>query len=271
VSEPEQDRRGAETPENVVRYERRGSVVWLTIDRPDSSNALTFEVLRGLHDGLDRAMRDVEARAIVLTGAGERAFCAGADLKLAAANLRPDPALTTTEYAELLRALMACTLPLVARVNGHCVAGGMGLLAACDLAVTSDRATFGLPEVKVGLFPMQVLSVLRRLVPARLLAEMCLSGEPLTAHEAQAAGLVNYVVAPEELDTKTGWLLARLVDKSPTAQRRGKYAMRAIEGMTWSQALPYLETQLATLALTEDAKEGPRAFVERRAPEWTGR
>jgi len=170
-------------------------------------------------------MRDVEARAIVLTGAGERAFCAGADLKLAAANLRPDPALTTTEYAELLRALMACTLPLVARVNGHCVAGGMGLLAACDLAVTSDRATFGLPEVKVGLFPMQVLSVLRRLVPARLLAEMCLSGEPLTAHEAQAAGLVNYVVAPEELDTKTGCRTSRRSSRrwhSPRMRRKAR-------------------------------------------------
>jgi methylglutaconyl-CoA hydratase len=271
VSDPQKHSDPAEQPENVVRFERRDAVAWLTIDRPQRSNALTFEVLRGLHEGLDRAALDPGVRAIVLTGAGERAFCAGADLKLAAANLRPDPALTTSEYAELLRVLMGCTLPLVARVNGHCLAGGMGLLAACDVAVASDRANFGLPEVKVGLFPMQVLSVLRRLAPDRLLAEMCLTGEPLTAHEARAAGLVNYVVAPDELDAKTDWLLARIVDKSPTAQRRGKYALRAIAGMTWSQALPYLETQLATLALTEDADEGRRAFVERRPPKWTGR
>jgi len=128
-----------------------------------------------------------------------------------------------------------------------------------------------LPEVKVGLFPMQVLSVLRRLVPERVLAEMCLTGEHLTAAEALVAGLVNYVVPEAELDAKTEWLLGRVVDKSPTAQRRGKYAMRAIVGMTWSQALPYLETQLSTLALTEDAKEGQQAFIARRKPEWTAR
>jgi methylglutaconyl-CoA hydratase len=260
-----------EDTQAVVRYEQRGAAVWLTIDRPESRNALTFAVVRQLRAGIDRAASDGSLRAIVLTGAGDAAFCAGADLKLAASSLRPDPSRTTTDYAELLRALMACPLPLVARINGHCMAGGMGLLAACDLAVSSDRALFGLPEVKVGLFPMQVLSVLRPLVPERVLTEMCLTGEPLTAEEARLAGLVNYVVPAAELDAKLDWLLARLVDKSPTAQRRGKYALRAIAGQTWAQALPYLETQLATLAATEDAAEGVRAFGERRAPEWTGR
>jgi enoyl-CoA hydratase/carnithine racemase len=255
----------------VVRYEREGAVARLTIDRPEQRNALTLEVLRGLRAGIARATEEKGVRAIVLTGAGDAAFCAGADLKLAAASLRPDPANTTTDYADVLRALMTCALPLVARVNGHCMAGGMGLLAACDLAVASERASFGLPEVKVGLFPMQVLSVLRPLVSERLLTEMCLTGEPITAQQACDAGLVNYVTPAAELDAKVAWLVARLVDKSPTAQRRGKYALRAIAGQTWAQALPYLETQFATLATTEDAAEGQRAFVERRPAEWTGR
>jgi enoyl-CoA hydratase/carnithine racemase len=259
------------TEEIVVRAERRDTAFWLTIDRPAQRNALTLEVLRDLRAGIERATADPGVRAIVLTGAGDAAFCAGADLKLAASSLRPDPARTTTEFADLLRSMMNCPLPLVARVNGHCMAGGMGLLAACDLAVATERALFGLPEVKVGLFPMQVLGVLRPLVPERLLVEMCLTGEPIAAEEARVAGLVNYITAATELDAKVEWLVARVVDKSPTAQRRGKYALRAIAGQTWSQALPYLETQFATLATTQDAAEGQRAFVERRPPEWTGR
>jgi len=260
----------SEEAQAVVRYERQEAVVRLTIDRPESRNALTLGVLQGLRDGLARATGDGGVRAIVLTGAGEAAFCAGADLRLGS-TLAPDPARTTNDYAELLRALMGCTLPIVARVNGHCMAGGMGLLATCDLAVASERALFGLPEVKVGLFPMQVLSVLRPLLPERVLTEMCLTGESLGAQEARAAGLVNYVVSDAELDAKVAWLVARLVDKSPTAQRRGKYALRAIAGQTWAQALPYLEGQFATLVATQDAAEGQRAFVERRKPEWTGR
>jgi enoyl-CoA hydratase/carnithine racemase len=260
-----------DAPQTVVRYERRESAAWLTIDRPESRNALTAGVLAGLHAGIATAGADPQVRAIVLTGAGEKAFCAGADLKAAASGLRPDPARTTTEYADLLRALMTCTLPIVARVNGHCLAGGMGLLAASDLAIATENALFGLPEVKVGLFPMQVLSVLRPLLGERLLAEMCLTGEPIDAQAARAAGLVNHVVPASDLDAKVAWLLARLVDKSPTAQRRGKYALRAIAGMTWHAALPYLETQLATLATTQDAQEGQSAFVARRPPEWTGR
>jgi len=147
----------------------------------------------------------------------------------------------------------------------------MGLLAICDLAVAADHATFGLPEVKVGVFPMQVIAPLRRLLQPRVLDELCLTGEPLTASEARGAGLVNYVVPAAELDAKIAWLTARLIDKSPTAQRRGKYALRASADMSFLEALAFLEGQIATLALTEDAREGRRAFAERRPPQWTNR
>ncbi|MBD5633431.1 MAG: enoyl-CoA hydratase/isomerase family protein [Candidatus Eremiobacteraeota bacterium] len=256
---------------DVVRFEVRERVVSLTIDRPASRNALDPAAIAQLRAGLARAQATAGVRAIVLGGSGDRAFCAGADLKPASGSFEPDFSATTNDYAELLREGMACTLPLVARVNGHCLAGGMGLLAMCDLAVSVDAALFGLPEVKVGLFPMQVLALLRRLVPVRLLDEMCLSGEPIDAERALRAGLVNYVVPAAELDDKVAWLVGRLIDKSPTAQRRGKYALRTSAGMDFAEALAFLEGQIATLALTEDAREGRLAFGERRAAQWTNR
>ena len=260
---------GPEAP--AVRVERRASVVWLTIDRPQSRNALNPAALAELRTALAHAQAAADVRAIVLTGAGERAFCAGADLKPGSGSFEPDFAQTTNDFAELLRAGMACTLPIVARVNGHCLAGGMGLLAICDLAVASDAALFGLPEVKVGVFPMQVIAPLRRLIAPRLLDELCLTGEPIGAADAVRAGLINYAVPAGELDAKGAWLIARLVDKSPTAQRRGKYALRASADMSFPEALAFLEGQIATLALTDDAREGRRAFTERRPPQWTNR
>jgi len=251
-----------------VRYERRDAVVWLTIDRPEQRNALNLEVIAALRRGFETAPREPGVRAIVLTGAGSKAFCAGADLKVAAAVLGQEHTKGTTPYAGLLRAGMACTLPIVGRINGHCLAGGMGLLALCDLAVAAGHATFGLPEVKVGIFPMQVLSILRRLVPERLLAEMSFTGEPLAAERAVEAGLVNYVVPETQLDEKVTWLLERLTDKSPNAQRHGKRAWREIAGMPWEPALTRLESEIAALVLTADAKEGRQAFAERRKPRW---
>jgi enoyl-CoA hydratase/carnithine racemase len=257
--------------ESTVLYEKNGAVARLTIDRAQSRNALDPATVAELVRGLESALSDTGVRAIVLTGAGDKAFCAGADLKPASGSFAPDYSQPTSDYANFLRAARACTVPIVGRINGACLAGGMGLLGVCDLAVAADDAIFGLPEVKVGLFPMQVLSVLRDLVSPRVLAEMCLTGEPLTAEEAQRAGLINYAVPRAELDTKVDWLVERLVGKSPTAQRRGKYALRAIDGMPFGAALAYLETQIATLALTEDAREGRAAFAERRAPQWSGR
>jgi enoyl-CoA hydratase/carnithine racemase len=140
-----------------------------------------------------------------------------------------------------------------------------------DMAVAADTAAFGLPEVKVGVFPMQVLSLLQTLVPRRIINEWCLTGEPFDAAAAQRAGLLNYVVPAAELDTKLDWFINRTTDKSPTAIRRGKYAMRAIAAMSFDEAVAYTESQIALLALSEDAKEGLAAFAEKRKPNWTGR
>ncbi|HBD39508.1 MAG TPA: enoyl-CoA hydratase, partial [Cupriavidus sp.] len=171
--------------------------------------------------------------------------------------------------ADLLRVARQSTIPLIARVNGACMAGGMGLMAMCDMAVARGSAIFGLPEVKVGLFPAQVLSVLQSLVPRRLLNEMCLCGEPITAADALAAGLVNYV--DDDLDGRIDWLLGRLLDKSPTAIRRGLYTLKHVEDMPFAQSMAFTESQIGLLAMTEDAREGQLAFREKRRPGWTGK
>ncbi len=253
-------------PELLV--EQRGPALWLTIQREDRRNAMSHGVLAAMSQAIDGAQADRTVRAIVITGAGAKAFCSGADLQSAQA-FTSDYSEPYAHLARLLRRAKASNIPLVARVNGACMAGGMGLLAMCDMAVASSQAVFGLPEVKVGVFPAQVLSVLQHLVPRRKLAEMCLTGEPLTAAQALEYGLVNYV--DDDLDGKLDWLLQRLLDKSPAAIRRGLYTMKKIESMAFEESVAFTESQIALFTLTEDAREGQQAFQQKRKPQWTGR
>jgi enoyl-CoA hydratase/carnithine racemase len=144
-------------------------------------------------------------------------------------------------------------------------------LSMCDMAVAARHAVCGLPEVKVGVFPAQVLSVLQHLIPRRKLAEMCLTGEPITSQQALDYGLVNYLNDEGgDLDTKLQWLLDRLLDKSPAAIRRGLYTMKKVEAMAFEESMAFTESQIALFTLTEDAKEGQIAFREKRAPNWQG-
>lgn len=246
-------------------------VRWLTINRDKARNALNNEVLDMLANGINSARQQPNLRAIVLTGMGDRAFCAGGDLKPKSATFGFDSSLPTTNLGNLLRAAHQCDLPMLARVNGHCLAGGMGLLAMCDLAIGSDHALFGLPEVKIGMFPMQVSAILAKRISPIKFAELCLTGEPVDATEALSIGLLNYIVPSDELDAKTAWLLGRITGKSPTGIRRGKHALRVARDMTTEQAIAYMETQLQTLAMTEDSKEGIASFNEKRPPLWTGK
>lgn len=255
------------SPQELL-VERRDAVLWLTIRREERRNAMSHAVLAGLGQAIENAQGDRPLRAIVITGAGQKAFCAGADLQAAQA--------FTTDYSEpyghlarVLRQAKASNVPLIARVNGACLAGGMGLLAMCDLAVAAPHAVFGLPEVKVGVFPAQVLSVLQHLIPRRKLAELCITGEAITAAEALAIGLVNYV--DEDLDGRLDWLLGRVLDKSPAAIRRGLYTMKKIESMAFEESMSFTESQIALFTLTEDAREGQQAFREKRKPQWKGR
>ena len=246
---------------------QREAVLWLTITREERRNAMNHAVLAGMTQAITSAQGQRDIRAIVITGAGTKAFCAGADLQSA----QP----FTTDYSEphghlaqLLRAARASTVPLIARVNGACMAGGMGLLAMCDMAVAASHAVFGLPEVKVGVFPAQVLSVLQHLIPRRSLSEMCLTGESISADQALEIGLVNYI--DDDVDAKLQWLLGRLLDKSPAAIRRGLYTLKSVEAMAFEETMAFTESQIALLTLTDDAKEGQKAFQEKRKPSWVG-
>jgi enoyl-CoA hydratase/carnithine racemase len=252
---------------NELAVERRGPALWLTITREERRNAMSHGVLAGMRQAIAAAQTDRGVRVIVVTGAGSKAFCAGADLQ-AANTFVSDYSEPHGHLAQLLRVAKASHVPLVARVNGACMAGGMGLLSMCDMAVAARHAVFGLPEVKVGVFPAQVLSVLQHLIPRRKLAELCLTGEPLTAEEALALDLVNYV--DDDVDAKLQWLLDRLLDKSPAAIRRGLYTMKKIEAMGFEESMSFTESQIALFTLTEDAKEGQKAFQEKRKPDWKG-
>ncbi len=261
------DEAGTVAPQELA-VEQRGAVLWLTICREERRNAMSHAVLAGMALAITAAQGQRDVRAIVITGTGTKAFCAGADLQSAKA--------FTTDYSEpighlahLLRVAQASCVPLIARVNGACMAGGFGLLSMCDMAVAARHAVFGLPEVKVGVFPAQVLSVLQHLIPRRVLSEMCLTGEPITSAQALEYNLLNYV--DDDLDARLQWLLARLLDKSPAALRRGRYTMKKIESMAFEESMSFTESQIALFTLTEDAKEGQKAFQEKRKPNWTGR
>ncbi|VVO07816.1 enoyl-CoA hydratase-related protein [Pseudomonas fluorescens] len=251
----------------VLQESRQDGRLILTIDRPERRNALNVDVIAALQQALQRARADDSIRAVVLTGAGEEAFCAGADLGADAFAF--DYATPTIAYADLLRTTRTLDVPLIARVNGACMAGGMGLLAMCDLAIAAPHAIFGLPEAKVGVFPMQVLAVLQAQVPQRCLVQLCLTGDPIDAARAREIGLINEVV--DDLDGALERLLSRLLGNSPTALRRGLYAMKAMRSMSFEEAIAFGEGQIGLLAMTQDAREGIAAFKEKRKPQWTNK
>ena len=257
-----------ESPNADLRAEQRGEVLWLTITREARRNAMGADVLRGIAEGLDRAEADPDIRVVVITGAGDKAFCAGADLQ-SGAPFGADLSNPHGAAAELFRRVRRATVPLIARVNGACYAGGIGLMAMCDLAVAAESATFALPEIKVGVFPAQVLGVLQHLLPRRVLIEMCLTGDPIDARRALALELVNAVAT--DLDAEVDRLIGRLLAGSPAAMRRGLYTLKQMERMAFEESLAFAESQIALFALTDDAKEGIAAFTEKRKPHWTGR
>ena len=256
------------SPEPELLSRQHDGVLWLTINRPERRNAISPAVLDGLSQALSRANQDREVRAIVLTGVGDKAFCAGADLQTGQ-SFKFDYSEPTQGMANLFRLTRQLNVPLIARVNGACMAGGMGLMAMCDMAVAAPHAVFGLPEVKVGVFPAQVLSVLNGLIGARALTELCVTGEPISAQEALQLGLINRVA--DDLDAGVQALLDRFLDKSPAAIRRGLYLMKRIGAMSFEESMAFTESQIGLFALTDDAAEGQLAFREKRKPKWSGR
>jgi len=249
-----------------LREEQRSAARWLILDRAAQRNALTPESMAALRDALARADADAAVRVVALTGAGDQAFCAGMDLASAASGVGSGPA----AYAALLADLARLGKPVIAVVNGAVVGGGMGLLAACDLAIAAEDARFGTPEVDVGLFPYMALAPLSRCVGRRAALELAFTARRIDANEARAIGLVNRVVPRVELrDAAQEWLdlIAR---KSPTALRMGRRAFYSTQDLSYEAQLEALCAQLSANAATDDAREGIAAFLEKRTPDFKG-
>jgi enoyl-CoA hydratase/carnithine racemase len=251
-----------------IRTERRGSALFVVIDREERRNAMNKQVLADITAAVQSTIGDPSIRAIVLTGAGTRAFCAGADLSTGTGTFTLGLDEPMTDFGRLARLVRTLGIPLVGRINGDCVAGGMGLMSLCDLAIATERARFGLPEGKVGVFPMQVLVFLRAMIGARHINELCLTGDLITAARAAEIGLINQVVPADGLDEAVDTLLGKLSAMSPVALRRGKYAIAAMEAMAFPEAMAFAEQLIAVTSLTSDATEGLAAFNERRKPNW---
>ena len=255
-----------------VLVERRGPVQWITINREERRNALNAEVVAAINAGIVQAMASGDCRAIVLTGAGDKAFCAGADLAKGAKGFAfaVDFARPKHYIVDLFKCMQDCTLPIIARVNGAAMAGGFGIVCACDMAVGADDIRIGTTESKIGMTPMMILPHMLRVLPPRKLQEMCITGELFTAQDALDWGVLSYAVPRAELDTKLDWLLSRITDKSPTAIRLGKQAFNAMRDMSLRESLEFAQVMVPVMSSTEDAKEGMTAFQEKRAPGFTG-
>lgn len=250
----------------------RDGIARVTLNRPDVRNALNQTMLRELDAALGTLERDPAARVIVLSGAGDKAFCAGADLKgVGDRGTTLQARESFGGLARILEAIARMRTPVIAQVHGFALAGGCGLVAGCDIVIAADDAVFGLPELKVGLVPAIVMAPILRSVGRKRGLLMILSGEQIPAREAYEMGLVSRLVPRGSLSEAVSDLARVLAGLSPTAVGLVKEAAAAVPDMEYGASLRYLREISTLVALSEDAKEGIAAFFEKRPPRWTGR
>jgi enoyl-CoA hydratase/carnithine racemase len=259
-------------PYETIRYEVDGPVAMLTIDNPTKRNALTMGTFEEMRDALDRAKADHTVRVIVVTGAGDQAFSAGADLSgLAAGAGALELHEARGELGRLITDLWSAGKPTIAKVRGYCLAGGFGVALSCDIVVAAADAVFGTPEINVGIWPMMITVPLIRAMPPKKALELMMTGRRVSAEEGERLGFVNRVVPVESLDAAVSELAATLAEKSPAAMRLGRDAFYDVLDLDVRHSLPILQSGLTIVTGTEDAAEGISAFKEKRRPEWTGR
>jgi enoyl-CoA hydratase/carnithine racemase len=257
-------------PTDEVVVEDRGAVRVLRINRPEARNALNQAVLSGIGGGVEAANADPAVRAIVITGTGDRAFCAGMDLRdFSEGNRASGTTDATMAYLRFLRG--GSVKPVVGAANATAVGGGLELLLACDLVVASEQAEFGLPEVQRGLFASGGGVRLGRHVPLAIALEMGLTGDRIDAARALSFGLVNRVVAAESVLDEAVALATRIAANGPLGVQATKKLMRDALDVSPDELWERQQVLSASVFASEDAKEGARAFIERRAPNWTGR
>jgi enoyl-CoA hydratase len=256
----------------VVKYEVAEGVATVTLNNPEKRNMLSGQMLAELVDAMKTARDSDDVRSVVLTGAGDKVFCAGADLGGFAADV-PLVAkhFATDLFLEYFRLMPRLGKPSLCAANGHVLAGGMGLALSCDLLIAKEGATFATPEINVGAFPYMIMAIIYRNVPRKKVNEMMLLGERLSAEEAVEYGLANKVVPAGEFDAAVAEWGTKLASKSPVLMRLGHDAMYRQQDMAVDDALEYLRSQLSLTFSTEDIVEGVTAFFEKRDPQWKGR
>ena len=255
-----------------VLYAVDGAVARVTINRPERRNSMSYGVMQGLRDAFAAAKADDGVRVVVLTGAGDKAFCAGADLGGIADNAGAAAAHDGRGLlADLFREMWALGKPTIARVRGFALAGGFGLALACDVVIASDDAQFGTPEVNVGLWPYMITEPMLRSMPPKTVLELQMTGRRVGAEEAAHIGFVNRVVPTEDLDVAVDEFATALAAKSPLVLRWGRDAFYRVLEMDADASLDYLQGMLTIHTQSEDAAEGVAAFAEKRTPVWKGR
>jgi enoyl-CoA hydratase len=258
--------------EEKVLYEVADGVATVTLNDAEKRNMLSGQMLTELVEAMKRARDSDEVRAVVLTGAGEKVFCAGADL----GGFGADAPLVEKHFAsdrflEFFRLMPQLGKPSLCALNGHVLAGGMGLALSCDLLIAREGATFSTPEINVGAFPYMIMAIIYRNVPRKKVNEMMLLGERMSAEDAVRFGLANKVVPTDEFDAAVRDWAAKLASKSPLLMKIGHDAMYRQQDMALDDALEFLRSQLSLTFSTEDIEEGVKAFFEKRDPQWKGR
>ncbi|MDQ1446169.1 MAG: hypothetical protein QOI20_2633 [Acidimicrobiaceae bacterium] len=255
-----------------VLWEVADGIGRITINRPERRNAMSWDVLREMRRLLAEAKDDPDVRVIVTTGAGDKAYCAGADLTgMAEGKGFVDLHEGRGELARLFNDMWTLGKPTVARIRGYALAGGFGLALAHDFVVAADDAQFGTPEIDVGLWPYMITVPLVRSMPPKKVLELMLTGRRVKADEAERIGFVNRVVPVDELDAAVADLAGALASKSPAIVKLGRDSFYAVWDQAAAEALKLLHPMLTLTTMTEDSKEGITAFVEKRAPQWKGR
>jgi enoyl-CoA hydratase len=249
-----------------------GHVATITLNRPEQRNPLSAVMLGDLATAFRWCQREPGVRVVVLTGAGDRAFCAGADLTSFDGGMSDLERHRSRDlFVELFALMASLGKPIVGRINGHALAGGLGLASSCDLLVSTDTATFGTPEINVGIWPMMIQAILARNLPRKVLLEMEMLGDRWTATQMESVGLINRVVPHDQLDATVKDIVDKLAKKSPVAMRLGRDSFYRQQDMEFSAALAYLHSQFTLITLTEDSKEGIKAFFEKREPDFKGK
>jgi enoyl-CoA hydratase len=255
-----------------IRLEVADGVATITLDDPETRNALSDQLLQELLDALRAVKRDENARVVVLASSHEKVFSAGGNLGgFAADSPTAHKYFATGLFPQVFIELGELGKPSIVAASGHVLAGSLGIALACDLIIAKDSAGFGTPEINVGLFPFMIMALIYRNVPRKKTTEMLLLGDRLTAEEAREAGIVNKVVPAEEFDAAVAEWAQKLASKSPLVMKLGKDAMWRQLDMPLLDALDYLRSQLTIELQTEDAIEGVTAFFEKREPNWKGR